>query len=80
MTQVGVLGITGLAIVGDQYRLGNRYFIRPTIRLTDSLDLISYFTRLYGTQTDPTQLLWNKQALNVGLNWDIKKVLMKDSY
>jgi hypothetical protein len=79
-TQVGVLGVTGLAVVGDQYGLGNRYFIRPTIHLTSYLDLTSYYTHLYGTQTDPTQLLWNKQALNFGLNWDIKKVLMKDGH
>jgi len=75
LTQVGVLGVTGLSVNGDQYGMGKRYFIRPNIRITPYLSLFGYYTHLYGTQTDPTQLLWNNQAVNGGFNFDIKNAL-----
>jgi hypothetical protein len=76
LTQVGVLGVTGLAMNADQFGMGNRYFVRPSIKLTPYLDLTGYYTHLYGTQTDPNQLLWDKQALNAGLVFDLKKALL----
>jgi hypothetical protein len=48
------------------------------VKLTPYLDIQGYYTHLYGTQSDPTQLIWNKQALNVGLVFDIKKLLFPE--
>jgi hypothetical protein len=78
LTQVGVLGVMGMATNGDQYGQGKRYFARPIVKLTPYLDIQGYYTHLYGTQSDPTQLIWNKQALNVGLVFDIKKLLFPE--
>jgi hypothetical protein len=78
-TQVGVLGVMAMAINGDSYGEGKRYFARPVIQLTPALSIQGFLTRLWGTQSDPTQLIWNKQAVNAGLVWDIKKSLFRDS-
>ena len=78
LTQVGVLGTMGMAINGDQYGQGKRYFARPEISLTPYLSAQGYITRLWGTQSDPNQLLWNKQAVNLGLVLDIKKALFRE--
>jgi hypothetical protein len=78
LTQVGVLGVMGMAINGDQYGQGKRYFARPIIQITPYLSAQGYITRLWGTQSDPTQLIWNKQAVNAGLVWDIKKTISRD--
>jgi hypothetical protein len=77
LTQVGVLGVMGMALNGDQYGQGKRYFARPVIQLTPYLSAQAYFTRLYGTQSDPTQVIWNKQAVNAGLVFDIRKALFR---
>jgi hypothetical protein len=79
LTQVGVLGVMGMAINGDQYGQGKRYFARPEIKLTPYLSVQGYITRLWGTQSDPTQLLWNKQAVNAGLVFDIRKALFRET-
>jgi hypothetical protein len=78
MTQVGILGVSGMSTNGDQYGLGHRYFIRPTIKLTSSMDLVGYYTHLYGDQSDPTQSIWNKQNLQLGLVFNIKKALFSE--
>ena len=68
--------VLGLALNGDQYGLGNRFFVRPTIALTPALSLVGFFTHTYDyTPTDATVDIWNKQALNVGFVVDAKKVL-----
>jgi hypothetical protein len=79
LTQVGVLGVMGMALNGDQYGQGKRYFARPTIQLTSSLSLQGYITRLWGTQSDPTQLIWNKQAVGAGLVFDLRKALLPEA-
>ena len=67
--------ILGLGLNGDQYGLGNRFFIRPTIALTPSLSLVGFFTHTYNyTPMDATVDIWNKQALNVGFVLDAKKL------
>jgi hypothetical protein len=75
MTQVGVLGVMGMSINGDQYGEGKRYLVRPTYQLSRTLAVTGYYTHLYGTQSDPTQLIWNNEALSVGFVWNIKKAL-----
>ncbi len=68
--------ILGLGLNGDQYGLGNRFFIRPTIELTRSVSLVGFFTHTYNyTPTEATVDIWNKQALNVGFVVDAKKLL-----
>jgi hypothetical protein len=67
--------VLGLALNGDQYGLGNRFFVRPTIVLTKSVSLVGYFTHTYNyTPTDAFVDIWNKQALNVGFVVDAKKL------
>jgi hypothetical protein len=78
ITQVGVLGVMAMAINGDQYGMGKRYFARPEIKLNSYLSAQGYITRLWGTQSDPTQLIWNKQAVNAGLVLDLRKVLFRE--
>jgi hypothetical protein len=78
LTQVGVLGVMGMAINGDQYGEGKRYFARPVIQITPYLSAQGYITRLWGTQSDSTQLIWNKQAVNAGLVFDLKKAFFPE--
>jgi hypothetical protein len=67
--------VLGLGLNGDQYGLGNRFFVRPTIVLTKSVSLVGYFTHTYNyTPTDAFVDIWNKQALNVGFVVDAKKL------
>lgn len=64
-----------MAVNGDSYGLGNRYFIRPTIKLASFLDATGFYTHTIGTFTVPDQIVWNRQALNAGLVFDLKKAI-----
>ena len=64
-----------MAVNGDSYGLGNRYFVRPTIKLTSSLDATGFYTHQIGTFSVPDQIVWNRQALNAGLVFDLKKAI-----
>ena len=69
----------GLALSGDSYGVGKRYFLRPTIKLASYLDATGYYTNSYGQVGNFDQIIWNKQAFNGGLVFDLKKLLFKDS-
>ena len=75
--------ILGLTVNGDQYGVGKRYFVRPTIPLTSSISLTGGFSRLYGTNVtaDPNEALdiWNKQNLTAGIVVDAKKLLFHEN-
>ena len=64
-----------MGINGDSYGLGTRFFVRPTIKLTPYLDITGFYTHEIGQFTVHDQIVWNKQALNAGLVFDIKKAL-----
>jgi hypothetical protein len=71
--------ILGLAVNGDQYGLGKRYFVRPTIPLTSYMSLTGYFNHIFDT-TDPAVggsavEVWNAQSLTAGVVFDAKKLL-----
>ncbi len=68
--------ILGLTVNGDQYGVGNRWFARPTIRLTKSLSLVGGYSHLYGTGVEPPvpTAIWNAQALTAGFVIDGKKL------
>jgi hypothetical protein len=68
-----------MGINGDAYGLGVRFFVRPTIKLTPYLDVIAFYTHEIGQFTVMDQMVWNKQALNAGLNFDIKKAFFQKS-
>jgi len=71
--------VLGLAVNGDQYGVGKRYFVRPTVPLTKSVSLTASYNHLYGNNItpDPAENLdiWNKQSLTAGIVVDIKKAL-----
>ncbi len=64
-----------MGINGDAYGLGNRYFVRPVIKLTPYLEAFGFYTHEIGTFSVVDQIVWNKEALNAGLTFDIKKAL-----
>ena len=68
----------GLGLNGDSYGVGKRYFVRPTVKLTPYLDATGYFTHFIGDVNTPAQIIWNHEAFNGGLVFDIKKMLFPD--
>ncbi len=64
LTQVGIAAIFGLGGNGDSYGIGKRFFVRPKIKITPYVDLVSCYTHCFDTPLDPAHIIWNKQALN----------------
>jgi hypothetical protein len=65
--------VLGLTVNGDQYGVGKRYFVRPTIPLTKYLSLTANYSHLYDTSTGGQGDIWNAQALTAGFVFDAKK-------
>ena len=78
MTQLILSAIYGLSLNGDSYGIGKRGFVRPTVKLTPYLDASGFYTQQWGTIVNPNITVWNKQAFNVGLNLDMKKLLFPE--
>jgi len=70
--------IMGLSVNGDQYGIGKRYFVRPSIPLTHYLSLTGNFSHIYDT-TAAAKLdslsIWNAQVFSAGFVIDAKKLL-----
>jgi hypothetical protein len=71
--------ILGLTVNGDQYGVGKRYFVRPTIPLTKYASLVGNFSRVFDTDTTASNVdIWNAQALTAGVVFDLKKALFRN--
>ena len=81
LTPVAYAGVLGLVMNGDSYGLGKRYFVRPTIKITPYLEATGFYTHVYSPTlaAGGIPIFWNNQALNVGLNFDIKKAFFHKS-
>jgi len=79
LTQSEASATLCMAMNGDAYGLGKRYFVRPAIKLTPYLDLTGFYTHQFGAFSVHDQIVWNKEALNAGFVFDIKKVLFPKS-
>jgi hypothetical protein len=77
-TPEGIAAILGLASNGDAYGIGKRYYLRPTVNVTKSLAITGFYTHTFDTSTTAFAEYWNKQALNVGFVWDMKKEIFRD--
>ncbi len=75
LTQSESAATLTMGVNGDSYGMGNRYFVRPTIKLTTCLAATGFYTHEIGAFGIPDQILWNKQNLNAGLVLDLKKAL-----
>ena len=75
LTQSESAATLTMGVNGDSYGMGNRYFVHPTIKLSKCVYATGFYTHLIGTFDIPDQILWNKQNLNAGLVFDIKKAL-----
>jgi hypothetical protein len=67
----------GLTVNGDQYGIGRRYFVRPTIPLTKYLSLAGNYNHLFATNriADGNPIdIWNAQYLTAGFVIDAKKL------
>jgi len=68
----------GLTVNGDQYGVGKRYFVRPTIPVTKYLSLVGNYNRIFDTnrvvQGEPIDI-WNAQYLTAGFVVDVKKLI-----
>ena len=74
--------ILGLTVNGDQYGLGKRYFVRPSIPITRSLSLTGNFSHIFDTTAAAKKdslTIWNAQALTVGLVFDARKAFFPES-
>ena len=73
--------ILGLTTNGDQYGIGKRYFVRPTIRVGHDVSLVAAYSHLFGDATvAPAGAVdaWNAQSLTAGFQFDIKQALFKE--
>ena len=67
----------GLTVNGDQYGLGKRYFVRPTVPLTSYLSLSGNYSHIFDTYriADGQPIdIWNAQYLTAGFVVDAKKL------
>jgi hypothetical protein len=72
----GVASIVALGVNGDQYGSGQRYFVRPTVKLNHYLSLAATFNHVFDyTSPDPIEQIWNKQYLAAGVVVDVKSLL-----
>jgi hypothetical protein len=60
---------------GDSYGIGKRVFVRPAIKLTPYLEATGFYTHRSGPTSSIYSLIWNRQAIQAGLNFDMKKLL-----
>ena len=68
----------GLGLNGDSYGVGKHAFVRPTIKLTPYLEATGYYTNSFGQVGNSDQIIWNKEAYNAGLVFNMKKLLFPD--
>ena len=69
----------GLGLNGDSYGVGQHYFVRPAVTLTPYLNAVGFFTQSFGEVGNFNQIIWNKEAFNGGLVFDMKKLLSPKS-
>ena len=71
--------LLGLAVNGDQYGLGERYFVRPTIPLTKYVSLTGNYSQVYNDASEKKggEDIWNYRGLNAGLVFDVKKMIFR---
>ena len=67
--------IWAFSLNGDQYGMGKRPFFRATIRVTPYVNLFGYYTHLVDYSYARDGFLWNRTALNTGVQIDFKKLL-----
>jgi len=46
--------------------------------VTNSLEITGFYTHSFDTTVNPIAQYWNKQALNVGFVWNLKKEIFRD--
>lgn len=63
-----------MGVNGDSYGLGSRWFVRPSIRLTPYLAVMGFYTHQVGGFSVHDQIVWNKEALNAGFDFNMKKL------
>jgi hypothetical protein len=67
----------GLTVNGDQYGVGRRYFVRPTVPLTSYISLVGNYSHLFdcSRMSDGNPIdVWNAQYLTAGFVFDAKKL------
>ena len=74
-TDAAVAAILGLASNGDAHGLGKRFYVRPTINVKPYLALTGYYTHSFDTSVPSVAEYWNRQAVNAGFVFDIKRAL-----
>ena len=74
-TDAAVAAILGLTSNGDAYGLGKRLYVRPTINVKPYLAVTGYYTHTFDTTVPSLAEYWNRQALNAGFVFDIKRAL-----
>lgn len=76
--------ILGLTVNGDQYGIGKRYFVRPTVPLTSYMSLAGNYNRVFDTNLALYSApnvpganfdIWNARVLTAGLVFDVKSLI-----
>jgi len=70
----------GLTVNGDQYGVGRRYFVRPTVPLTSYLSLVGNYNHLFDSNLVLSGYpidVWNAQYFTAGFVFDAKKLLFQ---
>ncbi len=70
--------IWAFALNGDQYGIGKRPFVRATIKVRPYLSLFGFYTHLVDFNYDRDGFIWNRTALNTGIQIDFKKLFKLD--
>jgi hypothetical protein len=74
-TNATIAAILGLASNGDAYGIGKRFYVRPTLDIKPYFSLTAYYTHAFDTTVPNIAEFWNRQALNAGFVFDIKRAL-----
>jgi hypothetical protein len=72
--------IWAFALNGDQYGMGKRPFVRATVNVTPYFNLFGYFSQVVDYNYANDGFVWNKTALNAGVQVDFKKLLNLSSH
>lgn len=73
--------IMGLSVNGDQYGVGKRYFVRPSIPLGHSLSMVGAYSHTYADPVTSSGAVdvWNARSLTAGFQYDIRNALFHEA-
>jgi hypothetical protein len=63
------------SLAGDQYNMGKRVILRPTIKLYRGLAINGIFTEAYDYGPSNSKVIWNKRSIVGAISYDFRTLL-----